>query len=290
MSKTNSPLVTWSNCPVCGGTARTPWVEFSNLRFERCAGCGAVYKTIEAQNVRTSDFYEADYHTGKRSRRWLHRVRKAKRQLQSAMALGDCQAVLDIGCSVGYIIEAGRQLGLRSAGVDVSSFAVDQARQRGLEARVGTLERIPYADQEFDLVVMRHVLEHTPTPLAALAECRRVLRPGGMLLVLVPDLEYWKGTVLRRTYRYFRPDDLGRQHFVYYNSNSLSEVLSVGGFRVLATSKAVPTHTRMQKGPARLWAWLFFSVLAVLLKVIATARLRRELYFIAQKADGVAPG
>ena len=44
--------------------------------------------------------------------------------------------------------------------------------------------------------------------------------------VAVPDLEYWKGLYRRESYRYFRPDDLGQQHYVYYRRSSLAKLLS----------------------------------------------------------------
>src|SRR5690606_18608306 len=126
------------------------------------------------------------YHVRHRGKRWAHRVRKAARQITEASQFGDVQRFLDVGCSVGYMIAAAERLGMQGAGTDLSHDAVAAARARGLEARQGELEAIPFEDQRFDLVSLRHVLEHTPRPDRALAELRRVLRPGGFALIAVP--------------------------------------------------------------------------------------------------------
>ncbi len=268
----------WTECPVCDSRESTDFVTFEQLRFVRCSNCDTVYKNRETVGLTDHSLYEAAYHTGKRNRRWLHRIRKAKRQIRHALRFGKAESLLDIGCSVGYIIAAGNLLGMRASGVDVSTFAVKAAVERGLHARVGSLEHIPYDDAQFGLVVMRHVLEHTATPKQALQEVRRVLSPSGLILVMVPDVKYWKGQWLKKSYRFFRPDDLGRQHAVYYSTLTLRRLLRDCGFRVLAESKArwAPHrnwagNTLSLVGAAEwLWHWLGQKL-----------SLRRELCFVA---------
>ncbi|MBK7858597.1 MAG: class I SAM-dependent methyltransferase [Archangiaceae bacterium] len=277
----------WHACPACDERASEPFVEFVELAFVRCAGCGAVYKRFEAAALRADDFYERGYFHGRRSgrdRRFSHRVRKAMEWVRSALELAPrARALLDVGCSFGYVIEAGRRLGLTSSGTDVSRYAVEACRQRGLEARVGTLEQLPFADQAFDVVVMKHVLEHTAAPKAALAELRRVLKPGGVVVIAVPDLQYWKGQRRRKTYRYFRPDDLGAQHYVYYSASSLAGLLTRCGFEPVVQSKAF-FRARLASSAwwRRLWEPLRYLAISAL-QSVATAGLRRELFVIARR-------
>jgi len=184
------------------------------------------------------------------------------------------------------MIAAAEKLGMQGAGTDISHDAVAAARSRGLDARHGELEAIPFDDQSFDLVSLRHVLEHTAYPERALAEVRRVLRPGGLALIAVPDLHYWKGDRQRMTYRYFRPDDLGRQHYVYYSELSLERLLEQHGFHVLSRSKAIYRARLAEKSPAHA-AWEKLRHLIVRLSCALTRRLRmrRELWFVAQLGE-----
>lgn len=272
-------------CPVCDSAEALPYVDFDVLRFDECTRCGTVYRAHETPDLLPRNFYEKSYFHGRKSgrdKRFNHRVRKATRQIKTMMRLKPLHTFLDVGCSLGYVVEAGRQLGLQSAGCDISEYAVETCRARGLRAEVGTLEALPFSAGEFDGITIRHTLEHTPTPKQALAELFRISKPGGLMLVMVPDLAYWKGQYRRKTYRYFRPDDLGQQHYVYYTQSSLTRLLDSSGFRVVASSKAVkPSREGTERG---LSATLRYRAMVPFVRLGAALRLRRELYLVAERA------
>ena len=106
-------------------------------------------------------------------------------------------ALLDVGCGWGgkaiYVAEAlrpGRVEGFDLPGVFDPGVPLAFAAERGVAGcgfRTGYAEKIPYGDAEFDLLFCEDVLEHVEDPAAVLAECRRVLRPGGLLLALFPS-------------------------------------------------------------------------------------------------------
>ena len=102
--------------------------------------------------------------------------------------------VLDFGCGDGVTV--GTWLAARSrryVGFDVSTTAVAHARSLGLDARVIPPDgRLPFADASFDLVTCVEVLEHLFEPQVALAELRRLIRPGGAIFATVPNLAYWR--------------------------------------------------------------------------------------------------
>jgi len=104
----------------------------------------------------------------------------------------DAEAVLDVGCNVGALLQHCRSVAptVRLAGVDLNPAAVAQARARLPDAdlHVAAADALPYADASFDCVTCIEVLEHVPAERRrdALAEMRRVLRPGGRLVLRVP--------------------------------------------------------------------------------------------------------
>jgi 2-polyprenyl-3-methyl-5-hydroxy-6-metoxy-1,4-benzoquinol methylase len=127
--------------------------------------------------------------------------------------------VLDIGCGEGRTLEQLRDLGWQVEGVDFDPRAVRSAEMRGIRARLGTLADQHYPDTSFDAVVHSHVIEHVPDPVAFLAECRRVLRPGGRLMLLTPNAKGlgharfgadWRGLEPPRHLQVFTPDSLRR--------------------------------------------------------------------------------
>jgi SAM-dependent methyltransferase len=110
----------------------------------------------------------------------------------AAEHLSPASVVLDVGCrDAAHLIELVRDTGARGVGVDPVPRLVAQARAAvaaaGLDARVeileGTMQALPHADGEFDLVWCRDVLEVVEPLDVAVAEAARVLRPGGRLVV-----------------------------------------------------------------------------------------------------------
>lgn len=103
--------------------------------------------------------------------------------------LDDTWVVGDLGCGTGLAASALAPHVGRVIGVDASEEMLAAARVRlgvvrNVEWRVGTLEALPLEDATLDAAVMLLVLHHVPSPASALAEARRVLKPGGRLLIV----------------------------------------------------------------------------------------------------------
>jgi ubiquinone/menaquinone biosynthesis C-methylase UbiE len=110
--------------------------------------------------------------------------------------------ILDVGCGTGYLLgrlAARAPRGRALAGIDVAPAMIEVARSAATDARlrfvVGTAERLPWPDRAFDLVVSTTSFDHWADQRAGLAECARVLAPGGCLVLadlfsvlLVPTL------------------------------------------------------------------------------------------------------
>jgi SAM-dependent methyltransferase len=100
-----------------------------------------------------------------------------------AVAEGKPKSVLDVGCGLGELAERfDKELGADVKAIDISSRMVELTRARGIDAQVADAEAIPFADGEFDCVFAGWVLYHVPDLEKALAECARVLRPGGCIV------------------------------------------------------------------------------------------------------------
>lgn len=120
--------------------------------------------------------------------------------------------VLDCGTGTGsFALALARLLHrpLELTAVDISPAMVAAAetrfRQHGIAARViqAGVGALPLADASFDLVIAAHVIEHLPEPIAALAEMRRVLRPGGWLVASMTR-QSWLGAYIQTKWRTHR--------------------------------------------------------------------------------------
>ncbi len=100
---------------------------------------------------------------------------------------GRGSALLDLGCGPGAFCRLAADAGADVTGVDSSPAMLQLARRRVPEGRfdLGDLQSLPYPDDSFDIVTAFHSLMFATDPVAALAGSRRVMRPGGTVLVVV---------------------------------------------------------------------------------------------------------
>ena len=165
------------------------------------------------------------------------------------------QRVLDCGCGAGEYVRALLGRGADAYGVefDAQKIADGQAQGGELAARIGVgdLEALAFPDASFDVALLNEVLEHVPDDAAALAEVRRVLRPGGRLILLSPTRLYpfethgvfWRGTRRRVPHTLpgipWIPLRLGSRLFDYWARNywpwELRALVERAGFQVIAT-------------------------------------------------------
>jgi SAM-dependent methyltransferase len=102
-------------------------------------------------------------------------------------AIGRGRRVLDLGCRSGAFTRNFLD-GNEVVGLDVDRAALAKAAELGIETVVGDVEDpLPFPDESFDAVVAGELLEHLQFPDALVAEARRVLRPGGVLVGSVPN-------------------------------------------------------------------------------------------------------
>lgn len=136
--------------------------------------------------------------------------------------------MLEIGCGDGSFLEAMAGKGWDALGLDISETAVRMARsRRDIRVEAGELGECALADSTFDLVVMRHVLEHIPDPVETLKEIRRVLLPGGLLYMTVPNIASIESRIAGDSWFHLDPP----YHLTHFSPASITEALVSAGFR-----------------------------------------------------------
>lgn len=134
--------------------------------------------------------------------------------------------LLDIGCGSGAMLMNLRSAGWQVEGIEVDAPAVENARQKGLHVRRGDVWEQQYSDNTFDAVVLSHVIEHVSDPIQLMAECRRILKPGGVMSVVTPNM----GSLGRRIWgdSWFHLDP--PRHLVLHNTRTIRTVAQRAGF------------------------------------------------------------
>ena len=139
--------------------------------------------------------------------------------------------VADFGCGQGTLLQTVRELPLqlKLAACDLSPVLVSNTKRRVPDAdvRVADIEALPFGDASFNAAFATEVMEHLATPLKALTEIHRVLKPGGWLLVSVPNRDWFNFQKYFVERTRFQPVD---DHF--YRVVELEEFVSRAGFKV----------------------------------------------------------
>lgn len=193
-------------CCVCGANKARLWrlapdnLRGGNTRYRavRCVRCRTVrldprpcvpMHQLYAPGTYARAENETDDAVGKRLD--LFNARLAGRADRAARPSGAGSGrVLDVGCGDGRFLAAMAARGWAVEGLETDPVAAQLARRRTQAAIHETfLETANVPAAGFDLVTLLHVLEHVPDPRVTLGACRRVLRPGGALLVALPNVD-----------------------------------------------------------------------------------------------------
>lgn len=135
--------------------------------------------------------------------------------------------LLEVGCGNGEMLKKMQQLGWIVEGIDFDSAAVDNARKKGLNIRLGGLIEQNLPENSFDAIVMKHVIEHVPNPTAVLAECLRILKPNGKLIIQTPNINGIGHWLFKNNWRGLEPP----RHLHIFNKKSISNIATQAGFK-----------------------------------------------------------
>lgn len=154
--------------------------------------------------------------------------------------------LLDVGCGSGAYGASLIRLGWQVDGIEANAGAAARARQAGLSLQAGAAETADLSATAYDAITLWHTLEHLNDPLAVLQRLRPVLRPGGRLLVEVPNADGW---VARATGAAWLHLDLPRHRF-HFTPASLRLILDLAGFHLLHLEH-IPNPHGLAGGPDR---------------------------------------
>src|SRR5439155_10222074 len=182
-------------CPVCGGE-RAEAVDLGAGAHRRCLDCATTYTAhyadpgdvfVDGYFTDASDFGVDVRHP--RFQAYLAEVAR-RRAARLERATSGPGTLLYVGCGTGEFGAVAARRGWRVQGVELMPEAAEQARAvHGLDVQVASLEDADLPERAYDAVSALHVLEHLPDVAGFLREMARRARPGGHLLVEVPNLD-----------------------------------------------------------------------------------------------------
>ena len=235
-------------CYLCGGSDREPFVSAQDdltgkpgtFTFVTCRTCGLRYQNPRVTLDHIGEYYDDQYIAHRKKRNWglftslvEHGMNKLDadkdRLVNRYVTLDPRSVVLDVGCAVGTFLQRIREeYGSTVVGLDFKDLS-SHPSLRGVEFHRSLFYEALLATDRFDLVTMWHFLEHDYDPMRSLRTARRVLKPGGTLVIEVPRLDC-------RTFRWYGtrwPGLQAPQHTVLLDKAHLLQMVRTSGLEVV---------------------------------------------------------
>jgi 2-polyprenyl-3-methyl-5-hydroxy-6-metoxy-1,4-benzoquinol methylase len=226
MTYTNNASQYTTRCPVCSGTGFRPWY----LGLLQCESCALVLSPAIWQPQANEQLEEAwfgeDYQPATSFWVGLFEKWNNRRTLaRLAQVKPPGRHLLEIGVGSGSFLNAAREQGYEVIGCDLSRPICNRARNAyGIEMHCGPLTTLA-AGNYFDVIVMNHVLEHVQQPVDFLTDVVRVLAPGGVVHIAVPNVACWQASLSGWTS--FEP-----YHLTYFAPETLRPTVTRSGLGI----------------------------------------------------------
>jgi 2-polyprenyl-3-methyl-5-hydroxy-6-metoxy-1,4-benzoquinol methylase len=190
--------------------------------------------------------------------------------------------LLDVGCGTGAFLREARARGWEAVGTELSHDGAETARANGFEIAEGEIWEAEFPSGTFDVVTCWHVIEHVGSPRRLLEEIRRLLRPGGWLVLATPNLEdhFFRSAyaIARgRRPRLYEPNER-ELHLFVFSTHTLRRLVESVGFEEVTVG--------FDRGAAAEWAKLLVNEVAYLWFRLTRMNWGMALELVGKKPTG----
>lgn len=221
-------------CPVCDNCKVVHSIKFHEKTIFRCDKCLAEF--FENCKESKSHLYSQSYYNSwnlKEKGTFTEKIKYLTFKDLLSHIEKRCdefrgKRLLDIGCATGYMMDVAKEKGCEVYGVELSTWACDQARRRHRNVLNKPLAQCFFKDSFFDIVSLTDLLEHIGYPHHLFKEIKRILKPGGYILITTPDNSSWSRRIMGKKWFQFKDE-----HVIYYNKKALSNICNLYGFEII---------------------------------------------------------
>ena len=226
-------------CAICGSMDFKPLWELEAFSYVSCKVCGLVQQNPQPETEFVLARYDESYRDYEVERQgdYARLERLALGDLgfselgseiaTKAAGQGRAPRFLDVGCATGALIAGLGKEGWSCVGVEPCEPAARFGQSLGLDIRASVLEEAELSPASFDIVHASHLIEHLNDPALFLAEARRLLAPGGHLIITTPNIDGLQARLLGPAWRSAIYD-----HLYLFSKRSLGLLLEQAGFQV----------------------------------------------------------
>jgi SAM-dependent methyltransferase len=266
---------TTRTCDCCGSTDFKDLPFYyrlgdSRLQGKQCNRCSLMFLDPLPTPAQIEAMYSAEYFSEREN---YNREQKQKAYLELAAEMdftrpqphkfldyilpnypGRKFKLLEVGCGPGYLLNSLRLLGWDVQGLEISDFPASFGREQlGLPIQTGNIETDEsFRDGEFEMIYMGDVIEHLTSPAKTVARFRRLLKPGGLLVLALPatlNLPALRlGTAVYKMLGRERLMDIPPYHLYEFTPATITELLERQGFKIAHLWNTVKKPSQIRLG------------------------------------------
>ncbi len=228
------------SCNICGSN-QTKVIQKAEapLNVVKCQECNFVYVSPQPDlDMLCRHYDEQDYYEDWIKKQMPKRILMWKERFKDLRQYRPSGRLLDVGCGIGTFLNIAKSGGFDVQGTEISGYASKYAQEKyGFPVFKGTLEGAGFDSESFDVVTIWHVLEHVSNPKSTIAEIYRLLKPNGLLVIAVPNVDNFLMQTLyrlvkRKELKYFSIEDK-ELHLYHFSEKTLRVVLESAGFSIV---------------------------------------------------------
>ena len=209
-----------------------------HYRINKCDKCGLVYSSPIMEEREINGLYKKSNVTYKKETKYLQET-YGKYFQKITNKTGKIENLLEIGCGNGFFLEKALKMGVKNVfGVEPGRDSVDSA-QSDIKKNIITdiFRKDQFKNNFFDTIVMLQTLDHLIDPNAILNECFNILKPGGVIMIIVHDT---KGLSVKLFGEKSPIFDI--EHIYLFNKDTLKKILEKNNFKIRETFSVANTY------------------------------------------------
>lgn len=229
-------LLEFVKCGICNSSNSDLVMTKDGFQIRKCSSCFFIFvnprlsKEVYVQTYNSENYghiidtLALASHDYRKSRFGSERIEFIESYHNSSLE----KTLLDIGSASGFFIERAREKGWNSIGLELTDSAVQFSREKGNKVLQCTLEQANFSESSFSVITLFDVLEHLSDPLGTLRDIYKLLIPGGLIYIYVPNWNSATRLLLGESAHFIWPT----HHLSYFTPKTLAMAVDICGFTI----------------------------------------------------------